>query len=243
MNRFEYMTKLASCLQDISEEDRRDAMEYYNAYFDEAGSENEQKVIEELGDPVKLAEQIREGADTEDEVTDQKIDPNDSGDGSTEHMSYTYGKTEDTTWSQGTQIFSAQQGRYKTKNDDRTWKIVLIVVIAILTSPITVPLILSILGTIFGVILAAFFIVFGLVLGAAIVAIVGVVLFGVGISALLSEFFAGLALTGVGLILAAVGAAVTVGLVYLCKLAFPEIIKGVSALWNKISHRGKAVAR
>ena len=40
MNRIEYMTKLASLLQDIPEVERRDAMKYYNDYFDEAGEEN-----------------------------------------------------------------------------------------------------------------------------------------------------------------------------------------------------------
>ena len=34
MNRIEYMTKLASLLQDIPEVERRDAMKYYNDYFD-----------------------------------------------------------------------------------------------------------------------------------------------------------------------------------------------------------------
>ena len=55
MNRLEYMSTLASLLQDVPEEERRDAMKYYNDYFDEAGSENEQEVIEELGDPEKVA--------------------------------------------------------------------------------------------------------------------------------------------------------------------------------------------
>ena len=41
MNRIEYMTKLASLLQDIPEVERRDAMKYYNDYFDEAGEEND----------------------------------------------------------------------------------------------------------------------------------------------------------------------------------------------------------
>ena len=51
MNRIEYMTKLASLLQDIPEVERKDAMKYYNDYFDDAGSENEQNVIEELESP------------------------------------------------------------------------------------------------------------------------------------------------------------------------------------------------
>ena len=56
MNRIEYMTKLASLLQDIPEVERRDAMKYYNDYFDEAGEENEEQVIREFGAPEEVAE-------------------------------------------------------------------------------------------------------------------------------------------------------------------------------------------
>ena len=58
MNRIEYMTKLASLLQDIPEVERRDAMKYYNDYFDEAGEENEEQVIREFGAPEEVAENI-----------------------------------------------------------------------------------------------------------------------------------------------------------------------------------------
>lgn len=59
MNRMEFMTQLAALLQDIPAEERRDAMQYYNDYFDDAGAENEQKVIEELESPQKVAEKIK----------------------------------------------------------------------------------------------------------------------------------------------------------------------------------------
>ena len=42
MNRVEFMETLSRLLQDIPEEDRIDALKYYNDYFDDAGSENEQ---------------------------------------------------------------------------------------------------------------------------------------------------------------------------------------------------------
>ena len=51
MNRVEFMETLSRLLQDIPEEDRIDALKYYNDYFDDAGSENEQNVIEELESP------------------------------------------------------------------------------------------------------------------------------------------------------------------------------------------------
>ena len=37
MNRIEFMTELAALLQDISAEERIEAMQYYNDYFDDAG--------------------------------------------------------------------------------------------------------------------------------------------------------------------------------------------------------------
>ena len=61
MSRTEYMRELDALLQGISKEEREEAMQYYNDYFDDAGSENEEKVIEELGSPAKLAETIRAG--------------------------------------------------------------------------------------------------------------------------------------------------------------------------------------
>ena len=59
MNRVEFMETLSRLLQDIPEEDRIDALKYYNDYFDDAGSESEQKVIEELESPEKVAMKIK----------------------------------------------------------------------------------------------------------------------------------------------------------------------------------------
>ncbi len=61
MNRVEFMETLSRLLQDIPEEDRIDALKYYNDYFDDAGSENEQNVIEELESPEKVAMKIKSG--------------------------------------------------------------------------------------------------------------------------------------------------------------------------------------
>lgn len=58
MNRLEFMTELAALLQDVPEEERKDAMQYYNDYFDDAGVENEEEVIENLGSPASIAENI-----------------------------------------------------------------------------------------------------------------------------------------------------------------------------------------
>ena len=61
MNRIEFMTELAALLQDISAEERVEAMQYYNDYFDDAGAENEADIIKELESPRKVAETIKAG--------------------------------------------------------------------------------------------------------------------------------------------------------------------------------------
>lgn len=53
MNRTEYMRQLESLLQNISATEREEALQYYNEYFNDAGPENEQNVIEALGNPAK----------------------------------------------------------------------------------------------------------------------------------------------------------------------------------------------
>ena len=59
MNRSEFFKKLEQALSRVSEEERIAALDYYNEYFDDAGEENEQKVIEELGSPAQIAARIR----------------------------------------------------------------------------------------------------------------------------------------------------------------------------------------
>lgn len=58
MRREEFMKELAYLLRDIPVNEREDALAYYENYFDEAGAENEYKVIQELGSPASVAEKI-----------------------------------------------------------------------------------------------------------------------------------------------------------------------------------------
>ena len=59
MNREEYMRRLENALTDISPAEREEALQYYNDYFDDAGVENEEDVMNSLGTPENLAETIK----------------------------------------------------------------------------------------------------------------------------------------------------------------------------------------
>lgn len=59
MNRTEFMKELEYLLQDISEEEKADAIAYYQDYLEEAGDEHEAEAIREFGSPERIAAMIR----------------------------------------------------------------------------------------------------------------------------------------------------------------------------------------
>ena len=58
MTRKEYMEQLRKYLKRLPKEDYENAIEYFSEYFDEAGPENEQQVMEELGEPKEAAREL-----------------------------------------------------------------------------------------------------------------------------------------------------------------------------------------
>lgn len=58
MTREQFMQKLEALLAPLSREERRDALDYYDEYFDAAGPEKEAQTIAELGSPEEVARKI-----------------------------------------------------------------------------------------------------------------------------------------------------------------------------------------
>lgn len=61
MDKREYLNRLRGQLADLTDEERGEALEYYEEYFADAGEENEEDVICSLGAPEQVAEQIKAG--------------------------------------------------------------------------------------------------------------------------------------------------------------------------------------
>lgn len=59
MNKEIFLRDLRRFLSDLPEEEREQAVKYYEDYFEDAGPENEEQVICELGTPVDIAKQIK----------------------------------------------------------------------------------------------------------------------------------------------------------------------------------------
>lgn len=61
MKKYEYLSELEKRLSALPADARRDALNYYEEYFDAAGTDNEDATAAELGDPVEAARKILEG--------------------------------------------------------------------------------------------------------------------------------------------------------------------------------------
>lgn len=139
MSRTEYMRQLESLLQNIPDTEREEALQYYNEYFNDAGPENEQNVIEALGNPAKVAENIkkdilwngygensyqRTGADSRAVITYPADSQTENGNGEQRNRQ-----------SDASQTAQAQVVSPQKKEGMSTGMIVLIVILCILASP------------------------------------------------------------------------------------------------------------
>ena len=144
MNREEFMAKLKALLGDIPADEREEALQYYEDYFDDAGADNEAEVIRELESPQRVAAMIKndlkhtgnDGEFTENgyeqEWASKKEVPQRKG------YSYQSGQT-------GEYSYEASQGR-----NDKLVKIALIVLIALIVCPVVIPVGVGIFGVIAG---------------------------------------------------------------------------------------------
>ncbi len=217
MNRIEFMETLSGLLMDIPEEDRIDALKYYNDYFDDAGSENEQKVIEELESPEKVAMKIK--ADREDTYKDEK-----------DNKIYQ---------DNGNYDYEESKGNKPWTNKWLKWA--MIIAIVVIGFPIVIPLGIGLLALIAGIVIAVFCVFAAIVIAFVAVAVVGIMLFAMGIGCLFANPGVALGVFGAGLIVMVIGIIGTVIGVRLCMIVFPGIVRGIVYILRKPFHR-KAVA-
>lgn len=230
MNRLEFMTKLASLLQDVPVEERKEAMQYYNDYFDDAGPENEQQVITELESPEKVAENL-------------KADLKGTAAYSGEFTETGYHRTEFDDRSVPARKGYEYQGQTQTEppRTSKTLKVVLIIAIILVAAPIVIPLAIALAAVVIGCVAAAFGIFVSVVVAAIAVAVSGVILVVKGLVLLAPHLAAGLCILGIGLILTVVGTIGAVASIKLCMVVFPKLFCGLVAVCRKPFER-KAVS-
>lgn len=230
MNRIEFLAELEKLLQDISAEERKEAVQYYKDYFEDAGLENEQHIIEELGSPKKVAETIKAGL------------KNGNGEnGEYRETGYTDTRFEERNMPASHEQLHSTGAQEKQKPWSNNFlKIFLIVAIIVVGAPVVLPLAFAVVCVVLALVFAGFLLLGGLVLAAVAVMISGFVTAVVGIVELFSFPALGLVACGGGMILCVVGLAATVLLVKLCMIVFPIMFRGIVNLCRRFVHGKEA---
>lgn len=216
MNRIDFMKQLESLLQNISPAEREEALQYYNEYFNDAGSENEQAVIEALGNPAKVAENI-------------KRDINGAGYGDAG-----YSRAQNRAVVQYQQPSAQQANQEQPKKESMpTWALVLIIIGGILISPVVLGIAGGLLGTLAGIIAAWFVLILSFGVVALVLFVVLLVLMVTGIMCMWTDPLVGVALMGGGLVCGAVSILFLMLTVAMAGIATPAICKGLYKLLNE----------
>ncbi len=262
MNRAQFMEQLEKLLSDISEAERQEALDYYNSYFDDAGEEQEDAVIRELGSPGKVAAII-------------KADLNESND---QYAEYTERGYEDSRTREDVQMPETRQqnsesskraegasgGRRQFCRDRAGWEnghygrgrsraergyhadkkknnagLILVLILLVFVSPFVKGAVGGILGVVVTIAMLPFLIVFAL--GAAVLGLVigGIVCGITGIGLCFSNPAAGVLCIGIGCILVAVGVLLLALLVYAAGKLLPRLLRMFTDFCYKLLHRGR----
>ena len=217
-----------SLLMDIPVDEREEALAYYRSYFEDAGEENEDKIIMELESPEKVASIIKSDC-----VTDVV---GAEGKSKQEHHSKSNSGNES----------GLKQARSSFDNfyqNNKGLTIFLIIVAALLASPVWLP----VGGSLFGVIMGAAGLLFGLIVGSwglAIGLIIsGLVCVGMGIGVLFANLPTGLVMIGIGLLLLVFGILFLLVALLLCVKLIPWIFRSISELFHRNSEAKRKGAR
>lgn len=207
MNAYEYLQALRAALAVLPDDEIDSAMRYYEDYFLDAGDENAEKVIKQLGPPEQVAEAIlrdytgvaRRRPERFEEEKAQTVDG----------------------------VPLGRDGKPLTrKKGINPWMLACIVPLALIFGPIAVAVIGAIIVAAVGLIVGV---------AACVVAVPAATLIGGGALVLFSFLLwatpaSALATLGAGLVVGAVGLLLVLLVIKLCILFVPPIIRGLVAL-------------
>ncbi len=173
MKRKEYMEELEQLLLSLPTEEREEAIRYYNDYFEDAGVENEDRVIRELGTLEEVSAKIKAG---------------DSG----EYAEYSEQGFEDSRFFQTQEIIVDRQeekedfkknGQKKLRNKNiNVWKILAILLLVFLAAPVILPLGVAAIVVLIAVLIAIAAVLFGIGISGIAILAAGIAVIAVGIA-------------------------------------------------------------
>ena len=218
MNRIEFMNRLEQLLRSLPEEERSDALKYYNDYFDDAGPEREQEIIRELISPEYVARTI---------MGEMNQNSQNDWSGNMNQSAYRNGWNGQQVGNGG--VYSdGRQSQTSASAKMPVWAWVLLIV----TLPVTVPMALAVAGTLVGVFFGVFGTVIGFFFGSIGLFIGAIVLFATGFPGL------GCLCLGIGALFECVVFLLIPFVLWLFRSAIPEVCRFIRKQICRLSRKG-----
>jgi len=210
MTRNEYMEQLKRYLRRLPKEDYENAVEYFSEYFDEAGPENEQQMMKDLGDPKEAAREVLLN------LLEESVE-----NGSAEEASRT----------ETVKTFSEKALPEKKKRSPG--KIILLAFLVICASPVSIALLIAGLAVLAAVVLVIAAVIFSLAVTSIATIAGGIMVVGFGATLVMRSLAAACMMVGGGFLLAGAGILFGVLTVYICKWCATGIGRLVNRLVRK----------
>ena len=210
MTRNEYMEQLKRYLRRLPKEDYENAVEYFSEYFDEAGPENEQQMMKDLGDPKEAAREVLLN------LLEESVE-----NGSAEEASRT----------ETVKTFSEKALPEKKKRSPG--KIILLAFLVICASPVSIALLIAGLAVLAAVVLVIAAVIFSLAVTSIATIAGGIMVVGFGATLVMRSLAAACMMVGGGFLLAGAGILFGVLTVYICKWCAIGIGRLVNRLVRK----------
>lgn len=209
MTRNEYMEQLKRYLRRLPKEDYENAVEYFSEYFDEAGPENEQQVMKDLGDPKEAAREVLLN------LLEESVE-----NGSAEEASH------------------AETAKALPEKKKRSpGKIILLAFLVICASPVSIALLIAGLAVLAAVVLVIAAVIFSLAVTSIATIAGGIMVVGFGATLVMRSLAAACMMVGGGFLMAGAGILFGVLTVYICKWCATGIGRLVNRLARKKVNR------
>lgn len=257
MNRREYIECLEQLLLVLPEEEREEAIQYYSDYFEDAGVENEDSVILELGSPEEVAAKIRAGyageyaeyseagyEDTRfqnnqeiitgyqnvDEGVNSEYKNSSYGESHSQRNQSSYG-TDNSEWKDS--VYEAEfqdnkESAQKQKSKNTNiWKIIAIGLILLIASPVILPLGIAGIAVVFSLIVALFAVIVSVGISGFAILLSGIIVIVAGIAKVLLTPAVGILAAGIGCILMAIGIIISWAMISLGIKVVPGMLRAI----------------
>lgn len=223
MNKFEFMNQLEALLSELPDSEKKEALQYYEDYFNDAGVESEQEVLESLGSPEKIAQTIKsELGVTSKRFDSDKIECRENANRNTENAYQ---------GSDGVNATGQNPGNGTAQKSGLSAGVIaLIIVLCILASPILIGVGVAVISLVFSVIVTLFSLILAFGLISICLFVAAVLYVAVGIAKLFAAPLGGLVLIGIGMLSGGFALLFLLLTIWLTVTVTPALFKGLAWL-------------